>query len=109
MVDTNSSRWPLHPLWIDLLERIGELNHLGVSRIHGQNSVLDERMVRMTIAIYGYLKMVAAVHCVQEGKPIITVNEALGVIDALIQELHEPLAWRADVERRIKEIRLGQW
>ncbi|MDR3580851.1 MAG: hypothetical protein P4L44_12895 [Oryzomonas sp.] len=107
--DSNSSRWPLHPLWIDLLERIGELNHLGVSRIHGQNSVLEERMVRMTIAIYGYLKKVAAVHCVQTDKPLIDVNEALGVIDSRIQELHVPLAWQADVEKRIKEIRLGQW
>src|ERR1035441_6770631 len=31
--DSNSSRWPLHPLWVDLLERIGELNNLGISRI----------------------------------------------------------------------------
>jgi hypothetical protein len=107
--DSNSSRWPLHPLWKDLLERIGELNHLGVSRIHGQNSVLEERMVRMAIAVHGYLKMVAAVHCVQTGKPTIDANEALRVINSRIQELHEPLAWNVDVERRIKEIRLGQW
>lgn len=107
--DSNSSRWPLHPLWVDLLERIAELPHLGVSRIHGQNSVLEERMVRMAIAMYGYLKKVAAVHCVQTGAPLIDVNEALNVIDSRFQELHEPLAWQADVERRIKEIRLGQW
>ena len=59
--------------------------------------------------MYGYLKKVAAVHCVQTGKSIIDVNEALNVIDSRFQELHEPLAWQADVERRIKEIRLGQW
>lgn len=107
--DSNSSRWPLHPLWTDLLKRISELNNLGITRIHGQNSVLEERMVRMSIAIHGYLKMVAAVHCVQTAKPLINVNEALKVIDSRIQKLHEPLAWQIDVEKRIKEIRLGQW
>ena len=83
--DSNSSRWPLHPLWVDLLQRIGELNHLGVSRIHGQNSVLEERMVRMAIAMHGYLKMVAAVHSVQTDAPLIGVSEALKVIDSRIQ------------------------
>lgn len=107
--DSNSSRWPLHPLWFDLLEQISRLPHLGVSRIHGQNSVLEERMMRMAIAVQGYLKKVAAVHCVQTGKTMIDVNEALGVIDANIQKIHEPLAWQVDVEKRIKEIRLGQW
>jgi hypothetical protein len=107
--DSNSSRWPLHPLWIDLLQRIAELNSLGVSRIHGQNSVLEERMMRMAIAIHGYLKMVSAVHCVQTKKQLIDVNEALNVIGSRIQKLHDPLAWQIDVDRRIKEIRLGQW
>lgn len=107
--DSNSSRWPLHPLWIDLLQQIGQLNNLGISRIHGQNSVLEERMMRMAIAVHGYLKQVAAVDCVQTGKPLIDVNTALSVIDARIQKLHEPLAWQADVENRIKKIRLGQW
>lgn len=107
--DSNSSRWPLHLLWIDLLERIAELPHLGISRIHGQNSVLEERMIRIAISIHGYLKMVSAVHCVQTGKPMIDVNEALSVIDDRIQKLYEPLAWQVDVEKRIKEIRLGQW
>lgn len=107
--DSNSSRWPLHPLWKDLLEKIATLRSLGITRIHGQNSVLEERMMRMAISINGYLKMVAAIHCVQKDKPIINVNEALTVINERIQKLHEPLSWRADVEKRIKEIRLGKW
>jgi len=107
--DSNSSRWPLHPLWIDLLEQIGKLNSLGISRIHGQNSVLDERMMRMAIAVHGYLKKVAAVHCVQSGKDLIDLKDALCVLESNILKLYEPLAWQVDVERRMKEIRLGQW
>jgi hypothetical protein len=91
------------------LKQIANLPHLGVSRIHGQSSVLEERMMRNAIAMHGYLKMVAAIHCVQTNKALITVNEALNVIGERIQKLHDPLAWQTDVERRIKEIRLGQW
>ncbi len=107
--DSNSSRWPLHPLWVDLLENIGKLKSLGIARIHGKNSVLEERMIRMAISVHGYLKMVAAVHCVQAGQKLIDVNEALRVIDSRIQKIYEPLAWQIDVEKRMKEIELGQW
>lgn len=107
--DSNSSRWPLHTLWADLLKRIAELNSLGISRIHGQNSVLEERMMRMAISLYGYLKRIAAVHCVQTGKDMIDMDEALKVISGSIRQLHDPLAWQIDVERRIREIRLGAW
>lgn len=74
--DSNSSRWPLHLLWQDLLTKISELNQLGISSIYGQNSVLEERMMRMAISVYGYLKRVAAIHCVQNDKKIISIDNA---------------------------------
>lgn len=107
--DSNSSRWPLHPLWKDLQEKIERLNHLGIDRVFGKNAVLEERMMRMAIAIYGYLKRVAAVHCVQTGKEPIEADEALKQIGGFIKQLHEPLAWQMDVDKRIKEIQLGEW
>jgi hypothetical protein len=107
--DSNSSRWPLHPLWKDLQGQIENLNHLGVDRVYGQNAVLEERMMRMAISIYGYLKRVAAVHCVQTSKEPIAVDDALTHIGRLVNKLHEPLAWQMDVEKRIKEIQLGEW
>ncbi len=106
--DGNSRQWPLHPLWSDLLERIEELNNHGSSRIHAQDPALKERMERMASAMYDYLKMVAAVHCVQTGKALIDVNEALRVMDSRILKLHDPLAWREEVEKRIKEIETGK-
>lgn len=107
--DSNASRWPLHPLWKDLQGQIENLNSLGVDRVYGQNAVLEERMTRMAISIYGYLKRVAAVHCVQANKGVIDVDAAMSQVRSRINMLYEPLAWEFDVDKRIKEIRLGEW
>ena len=88
---------------------IEKLNHLGISRVYGQNAILEERMMRMGISMYGYLKRVAAIDCIQKGKTLITSEEALSHVGKLIGKLHEPLAWQLDVEKRIKEKQLGEW
>jgi hypothetical protein len=107
--DCNKSRWPFHPLWNDLKRNIEKLNHLGISRVYGQNAILEERMMRMAISMYGYLKRVAAIDCIQKGKTLVTSEEALSHVGKLIGKLHEPLAWQIDVEKRIKEMQLGEW
>jgi len=107
--DSNPSRWPLHPLWKDLKRNIEKLNHLGISRVFGQSAILEERMMRMVISMYGYLKRVAAVHCIQNSKKLIDSDEAIEHVSRLIKRLHEPLAWQMDVEKRIKEMQLGEW
>ena len=61
--DSNRSRWPLHPLWIDLQQRIVALHLLETKHLDGKELVLDERLMRLTISIYGYLKRMAAVSC----------------------------------------------
>lgn len=107
--DSNASRWPLHPLWKDLQQRIEELDHLGIDRIYGQNAVMEERMIRMAIAVYGYLKRTAAIQCVQSNEEMMGVKDALDHIGKQIQKIYDPLAWKMDVERRIKEMQLGVW
>jgi hypothetical protein len=107
--DPNRSRWKLHPLWVDLQEKIGQLNRLGVCRINGKESVLEERMVRMAISVYGYLKRVAAVHCVQKRKTMVTEEEAFRLLRDRIWRVHDNLNWRIEVNKRITEIDHGEW
>ena len=107
--DSNTSRWPLHPLWIDLQARIAELDHLGISRINGEQAVMEERLQRMVISIYGYLKRIAAIECVQGNHSMIEVGEVLKDLGIYIRHVHEPLAWKIDVEKKMKEIQLGVW
>lgn len=107
--DSNSSRWSLHPLWIDLRQSIKELNNIGVSRINGEQAVMEERLKRIAISIYGYLKRIAAIECVQRNHEMIDVNEILKHLEKQIHYIHEPLVWKIDVKDKIKEIQLGVW
>lgn len=107
--DSNRSRWPLHPLWLDLQQQISKLEHQGVYREIDQAAILNERLMRITISMYGYLKRIAAVHCLQTGQPMISDAEAIQRLEKLITKVHEPMTWQNDVTKRIDSIRLGQW
>jgi hypothetical protein len=107
--DTNRSRWPLHPLWKDLQKEIGLLNHLGVCHAYNDEAILNERMMRIVIAMYGYLKRIGAVYCIQSDIPAIGYKMALDHFGKMLLKVHEPLDWDVDVKRRVKEMQLGKW
>lgn len=106
--DTNHSRWPLHPLWLDLTEQISQLNCLGVIRECDDQALLEERLQRCGIAVYGYLKRIAAIDGLQQGQQDVSVDRALRCFGALMKRVHDPLSWDSDVQRRMTEMRLGQ-
>lgn len=107
--DKNRSRWPLHPLWHDLQERIKSFDGLGVYKIMPEDAVLAERQTRLAISMYGYLKQAAALYCVQAGKDKLMFEQALTEAERLLKEVHNPFVWRIDVEKRVTALRLGQW
>lgn len=107
--DSNRSRWPLHPLWVDLQQRITELHTLETKQVEGKELVLDERLMRLTISIYGYLKRMAAVSCVKQGQPMMSEEEALGLLGDRLHQLFDPFSWKLDVQKRMKAIELGEW
>jgi hypothetical protein len=108
-MDSNRSRWPLHPLWIDLQARIQQLNFIGIYRAVDQEAILRERLMRIAISVYGYLKRIGAVTAIQQSRSSITDDEAIRQLVALLKKVHDPLTWRIDVSKRIKAIQLGQW
>ncbi len=107
--NANRSRWPLHPLWQDLQGRVLTLAHLGVCRLDGKSAALEERLAQYAKSVYGYLKATAAVACVQQRKPLVSEREALAQLQRRMWELHDPLHWQAEVERRIAEVERGAW
>jgi hypothetical protein len=107
--DSNQSRWPLHPLWETLIEHVNNINSLGIYKVYGQPAALELQMTRVAIAILGYLKRAAAIHCVQNDLDLIDIKNALNNMEPYFRTLHDPLAWQIDVKQRKKEIQLGQW
>ena len=107
--DSNRSRWPLHPLWKDLQEKIENLYSLPVHGGVGREAVLNERMMQMAISVYGYLKRVAAISCIQQNTEHMRLDDSIIRIVEIIHKIYEPLAWQMDVEKRRKEMLLGKW
>jgi len=107
--DSNRSRWPLHPLWEDLQKQIESFCAQGLYRSIDTDSLLDERLLRIAISIHGYLKMVAAIECIQRRRSMISDEDALKRLYRKMKLIHDPLTWKVDVEKRIEKIRLGQW
>ena len=107
--DSNRSRWPLHPLWADLQAQIRTLASLGVYKVDGKSAVLNERKIRVAIAVYGYLKRLAAVHATQMGFEHMRLDATISELQRLLGKVHDPMTWNLDVAKRIKAIELGEW
>lgn len=106
--DENRSRRARHPLWSDLLERIQALTGLGVYRELDQEKSLEERKLRIAISVYGYLKRLAAIDSFKRNMLGISCDEAMKYLYRKIKQVHDPISWEIDVEKKIQQIRLGQ-
>ena len=107
--DSNRSRWPLHPLWQDLQKRVAQMEGLGVVRELDMPALLDERMMRITLSLYGYMKRIAAIYSLQGNTPAASLKQARAHLSVRLEHIHDPLTWQTDVERRMTEMRLGEW
>ena len=105
--DGNRSRWPLHPLWAMLGEHINTLPAQGVYREIDPRMMLDETLIRMAISMEGYLKKVAAIECIKEGRPMLSQSQTIDRLIPLLEKVHNGLTWRGDVQRRMDQLRLA--
>jgi hypothetical protein len=105
--DSNRSRWPIHPLWTLLCEAIEQLPAQGVYREVDPQGLLDETLMRMAISMEGYLKKVAAIECLKEGRPMLSQGQTIARLVPLLEQVHNHLTWRGDVQRRMDQLRLS--
>jgi hypothetical protein len=71
--------------------------------------LLDERMIRITISMYGYMKRIAAIYSLQGKTSAISLKQSQAHLSVQMERIHDPLTWQTDVERRITEMRMGEW
>lgn len=107
--DSNRSRWPLHPLWKDVINQTNQMDGLGVIKELDEKALLEERLTRIAISVYGYVKRVAAIDALYTGNDKSYMDEAFQHLFNRVTELHDPLTWQQDVNRRAREMRLGEW
>ena len=106
--DSNRSRWPVHPLWTLLSEHISTLPAQGVYKEVDPRMMLDEILIRMAISMEGYLKKIAAIECLKEGRPMLSQTQTIDRLIPLLDKVHNNLTWRGDVQKRMDQLRLAQ-
>lgn len=107
--DSNRSRWPLHPVWADLKVLIGTLESMDVNMLIDSHALLEERLMRMAVSVYGYLKRIGAIQGIRRSTPEIGFEEAVTLLRKKLDRIHNDLTWENDVHRRYDQMRLGQW
>ncbi len=107
--DTNRSRWQLHPLWKDLNLRINQMDANGLLRSFDRQALTQERLMRIKISLYGYIKGVAAHLQFSSNEEKSYIDEVFEYLQNGIMDLHDPLTWQTDIDRRVKKMRLGEW
>jgi len=106
--DTNRSRWNIHPLWMDLQNRIEVIEGLGVYRECDPQARLAEREMRVAISLYGYAKRLGAIHSLQRGYVEIDLDQVTERMAILMHRVHDEFAWKVDIQQRIDEMRVGK-
>jgi hypothetical protein len=108
VADTNRSRWPLHPLWKDLVQQIESFSAQGVYREVDPQAVLRERLQGVAVAVYGYQKRAAAILALLRDQPEVGLGDCQQQLSKLIGRLHDPLSWGFDVKIRREEMMTGR-
>jgi len=105
--DSNRSRWPLHPLWVQLQHEIEQFTTTGLYRDMDDRGQLQERLTRISISVYGYLKQAAAIRRLLSGQDRISLDQSVREVQLIMREIHDPGLWATEVETRINRLRLG--
>ena len=108
--DGNRARWPLHVLWDALLEDIGRLPQTGLVREIDPKGTLGMRIDCQGRALYGNLKGFAALLSERDerGEPL-SFQQLLKSLGSALLRHHNDVIWHADVNKRLRALRLGQW
>ena len=107
--DSNRSRWPLHPLWGQLIEDILQGPQTGLMRSYDEMVGIEWRLERNGKSVLGYLKNMAALLQVSsKHSEALSLEEIITTMSTIVGQYHSEELWRLDVERRVKAIELGQ-
>lgn len=106
--DSNRSRWPLHPIWTAVIEAASQFDSTGLYREGVRPVDLAERETRLAIALHGYLKGCAAIQQFRTGRDT-GLSDALRRMNHLVHGIHDELAFRAEVSRRVERLKVGLW
>ncbi len=63
--------------------------------------------MRIGIAVYGYLKTVAALETVKQDVDVVSFNQASEVLLSIIRQVHDQLSWEISTKKKAEKVRLS--
>ena len=106
--DANRSRWPLHPLWVDLQKQVDKFQGLGEHREVDPQAAIEERLARiggerLWVPEAGRRALTGA----QRAEESVSLWSAFERLRNLVLQVHHPVSWKLDVKARRDELRVG--
>lgn len=95
-------------MWAALVTHLEQLDSLRVVRECDPARLLEERLLRLMVSIYGYSKRIAAITGLQHQRAEVGLEETLAVMQRHLHRLHDPLSWEGEVSRRMVRMQLGE-
>ena len=108
--DSNRSRRPLHPLWQSLQNEIQKLPQTGLVQSIASQNELSYRWHILLRSLYGTTKALAAIEALSHADG--EISDLDGLISRLphyLDDLHRPMSWNDEIQKRITAHELGQW
>ncbi len=108
--DPNRSRWPIAPIWRELLASINNLPQTGLVASYDPQQDLDFRIRKVAQGVYGYLKQLAFLYAYKTGRSAadFSLEELSELLPDILEDFYFPAEWRLDLERRIRAIEVGE-
>ncbi|MDH4182713.1 MAG: hypothetical protein OEV92_00695 [Nitrospinota bacterium] len=107
--DSNKSRWPTHPLWIDIQKQIANLPDEDIGKSVDENASINSREAQIMRSIYGYYKRVAAIMSAKGKHRYPSLGETMERVRLKLGLIHDPMTWDIDIATKTSEIELGKW
>ncbi len=105
--DSNRSRWPLHPLWRALIDSADQLTNQPEHPPPPLVVGTEYQLQRQLRSLYGQLKGLATTLGLIDPKNPPSLEELLNRLPHLLDLMHAPELWRADVIEKMRERELG--
>lgn len=107
--DQNRSRWPLSPLWKDLLWKIDQQPQTGLVASYDPEAELDFRLRKLAQSLYGYLKQAGALVGLKTNRGAdLSLEDLIRMLPDTLKDYHYPSDWSLELKRRQAAIRAGK-
>ncbi|MEQ9490195.1 MAG: hypothetical protein RIM72_14510 [Alphaproteobacteria bacterium] len=103
--DTNKSRWPLHPIWVELQRLIESAPQTGLAQDVWSSDAIHIRIEQLAASVAGQMKALAAMkHVLWPGEDVPTIEETCDWLEDWQHYQNADSTWNTDVRTKVQAL-----